>query len=58
MYLICHLIEGSCSFMGGTFLQYYHQHCDTEDMFLICHVTCHEDMFKGFLAFVGGRLSG
>ena len=34
-----------------------HKHCDEGDMFLICHVTSHEHMFKGLCEFMGGSSS-
>ena len=36
---------------------YDHKHCDEGDMFLICHVTSHEHMFKGLCEFMGGSSS-
>ena len=29
-----------------------HKHCDSGDMFLICHVTSHKHMFKGLCEFM------
>ena len=35
-----------------------HKHCVVGDaMFLICHLTSCEDMFKGFCEFMGGNRS-
>ena len=34
-----------------------HKHCDGGDMFLICHVTSHEHMFKWLCKFMGGTVS-
>ena len=57
MYLIYHVtsreqqIEGSCEVIGRSFLWYVttltsdHKHCDSGDMFLICHVASPGNMF-------------
>ena len=31
-----------------------HRHCNSEDMFLICHLTWPDHMFKGSCEFMGG----
>ena len=35
-----------------------HKFCDSRDIILlVCHVTCHEQMFKGLFEFIGGSPS-
>ena len=65
MYLIYHvtshdhLIEmANCEFYGLELLVLCHYaYCNGGDMFLICHVTSHEPMFKGFCEVMGGTPS-
>ena len=45
--MLCHYADKSCN----------HKHCDGRDMFLFCHVTSREHMFKGLCEFKGGRKS-
>ena len=48
-----HLLEGSCTFMGGD-----HRHLDSEDIiFSIFHVNSCDCMFKGLCKFMGESLS-
>ena len=35
-----------------------HRHCDYGDMFLICHMTLSDHMFKGLCEFMGGSSPG
>ena len=44
---ICHDLDRSCD----------HKCCDSGDMFLICHMTSREQMFKGLYEFIDGSLS-
>ena len=45
---LCHYADNFCD----------HKHCDGGDMiFLICHLTTHEQMFKGLCKFMGGNPS-
>ena len=41
--MLCHYADKSCD----------HKYCDGGDIFLICHVTSREHMFKGFCEFMG-----
>ena len=41
--MLCDYADKSCD----------HKHCDGGDMFLICHVTSREHMFKGLCEFMG-----
>ena len=51
--------------MGGSFLPYIttltsfgnHRQCNCGDKFLICHMTSHDQMFKGLHKFMGGSAS-
>ena len=70
MYLVFHvtvhdyLIERSCKFMDGgslccvtTPISLNHKHRAGRNMFMICHVTSGEHMFKWFWEFIAGSLS-
>ena len=41
---VCHHLGKSCE----------HKHYDSEDMFLICHMTSRKHMFQGLCEFRGG----
>ena len=41
---VCHHLGKSCE----------HKHYDSEDMFLICHMTLRKHMFQGLCEFMGG----
>ena len=44
--MLCHYADKSCD----------HKHCNDGDMmFLICHMTSHEHMFKGLREFFGWK---
>ena len=34
-----------------------HRHCDSGEMFIICHVTSNDFMFKGLCEFICGNSS-
>ena len=45
--MVCHYPDRSCD----------HTHCDAGHLFLICHVTSREHIFKGLCEFVDGSPS-